>query len=160
MGHVYLLKARRPWEGKILVKIGMTSKRNVHDRVNQIKQEWLRDRRIVVDYVASFTTQNPNEAESKLHREWEHRSVYGKHMQKHYGGDCSGDSEWFAVSPKEFRSLCKDSRRESSGGLFIIWAIAVLAAVWVLFSMTPKKPIQKKSISPIAPVQVQKTPRI
>ena len=153
MGHVYLLKARRPWNGKILVKIGMTSKRNVHDRVGQIQQEWLRDRQIRVDYVASFVSKNPGEDESKLHREWNHRSVYGKEMRQRYGGaDCSGDTEWFAVSSNEFRSLCGSSRSKSNGSSVIVSAIVVLAALWVLFLMAPKKPIQKY-INPIAPTQ-------
>ncbi len=151
MGHVYLLRADRKWQGKNLVKIGMTDKPDASDRIRQIQREWKNERAINIEYISSFETRSPTMDEAVLHRKWKHRSVFGKEMRQQLGSECSGDSEWFAVDNAELRSLTGNSRSYSPDRIpwATLGAIGVFALGWLLFSTVsrPSKP-QTGTIAP------------
>jgi Meiotically up-regulated gene 113 len=105
MGHVYLLKCDRRWEGQHLVKIGMTDRLNVYDRVREIQDDWETQRCLGVQKITSFHTTTAGQDETELHRKFKKFSVYGKDIQRKWGGNCSGDSEWFAVDNSQLQSI-------------------------------------------------------
>lgn len=151
MGHVYLLRADRKWQGKNLVKIGMTNKPDVSDRILQIQREWANERAINIEYISSFETRSPTMDESELHRKWQHRRLYNQHLREHFGSECSGDSEWFAVDNAELRSLTGNSHNYSPDRIpwAILGAIGVFALGWLMFS-TASKTTKPKTVT-IAP---------
>jgi hypothetical protein len=139
MGHVYLLKADRKWHGKHLVKIGMTDKPDVRDRVRQIKKDWEDQRSIQVKYLDSFKAWNATQSETKLHRQFNRFSVFGKNIQKEWGGDCTGDTEWFAVNDSELRSIakCYGSSYNLNSGENMPWGAIALISVLIGWMLSP-----------------------
>lgn len=108
MGHVYLLKADRKWNGKNLIKIGMTDRPNVHDRVSQIQKEWNAERGIWVEQIFSASVHNATAIETEMHRHFKRPiRLYNEHIQEAFGSECSGDSEWFAMSDRQITEAQK-----------------------------------------------------
>lgn len=150
MGHVYLLKADRKWQGKHLVKIGMTNKPDVSDRVRSIQKDWQDDRGITVTYLSSFETRSPSTEEAELHRKWQHRRLYNQHLWDKFGAELSGDSEWFAVDNSELRSLTGCSRYSTDRIPWLgIGAVAAIVVITLGFLSKPKSTIPADTLAAI-----------
>jgi hypothetical protein len=145
MGHVYLLKADRKWRGKNLVKIGLTNRPNVYDRISQIQQEWKHERDIQVDLIHSVVVADSAAVEAALHHKFKAPiRLYGKDLKHKFGQECNGDTEWFGMTDNQVRETIATMNQyahqqiydrhhpQSSGGWGYLGAVLVVMAGWVL----------------------------
>ena len=109
MGHVYILEAKVTTpKGMRLVKIGHTSRYDVNERINEIKAEWLSERKTEVVKVRSHPSDFNETAERSMHQTFREYRQYGKHLQQMLGGECSGDTEWFLMPSRKVAEACKE----------------------------------------------------
>lgn len=99
MGHVYLLKVDcRLKSGRSLVKIGLTDRADVQQRIKENQQGWLskRKKRLVVLHTVEIA--DSGDLEGYLHRMFKTFRVPKAEIVKMFGGgEVSGDTEFFAV---------------------------------------------------------------
>lgn len=115
MGHVYILEAKVTTpKGMRLVKIGHTSRYDVNERINEIKAEWLAERKIKVIKLRSHPSNFNETAESAMHQTFREFRQYGEYLRQQLGGECSGDTEWFLMPSRKVAEAYKELQYQAS----------------------------------------------
>ena len=99
MGHVYLLKVDCHLKsGRSLVKIGLTDRPDVQQRIRENQQGWLSKRKKHLAVLHTVEIADSKDLESYLHSMFKSFRVEKADIVKMFGGgEVSGDTEFFAV---------------------------------------------------------------
>jgi hypothetical protein len=99
MGHVYLLKVDcRLKSGRSLVKIGLTDRPNVQQRIKENQQQWKSKRKKHLAILHTVEITDSKDLEGYLHNMFKSFRVDKAEIVKMFGGgEVSGDTEFFAV---------------------------------------------------------------
>lgn len=99
MGFVYILRAEDKLipGGCKLYKIGYTDRPKPYYRINEIVKDWLEQRKIDLAIERITPCNNASTQELWLHQVMSQYRIDTREIQVEYGGDCTGDSEWFLI---------------------------------------------------------------
>jgi Meiotically up-regulated gene 113 len=165
MGHVYLLKVDcHLRSGRSLVKIGLTDRPDVQQRIKENQQQWQSKRKRHITVLHTVEIADSKDLEGYLHNMFKAFRVDKAEIVKMFGGgEVSGDTEFFAVPKpvlervrnhmdaytieKQFLSQYKKAPIETvqwnlwDAVLVVAAIVAVTVSVRVGFRL-PKTPVQ------------------